>query len=87
MKRIMTKLDQLEHCRFVQSRHPDISEECLQGTIDLATLNSNRFHNPQTGHLEFFPDTPLWIAEMAFRRGWYNMETEIVLRDRYADKY
>jgi len=52
---------------------------------DLATVNSNRYHDPYTGYNEFYPDTPEWILDMAVARGWHNREvTEILQRRAYA---
>jgi hypothetical protein len=37
---------------------------------DIATVNGNQFHNPETGFHEFYPDTPAWIREISKKRGW-----------------
>ena len=30
----------------------------------LAAVNSNQRHNPETGFLEFLPDTPRWVRDL-----------------------
>lgn len=70
-KRILTRLDRLSHIAQVKARDDkDRKGEYWELIGDSATLNSNQYHEPATGFNEFYPDTPLWISQMAVRRGW-----------------
>jgi hypothetical protein len=81
IRRILTPLDRQAHIRAVVRRfnadptsHKTyaIEDEGIQMVGDLATLHTNEFHCDVCGGLEFYPDTPMWIREMAVRRGWAN---------------
>jgi len=35
---------------------------------DIAAVNSNYYHNAETGHLELYSDTPDWVRAVAKKR-------------------
>ena len=61
-KRITTWADFLAH---LQGLTGYASEWSKCGVTMSAAVNSNERHNPQTGFLEFLPDTPQWVIELA----------------------
>ena len=62
--------------------HHYSTDEARELMGDMATMNSNQYHDSYTGFNEFYPDTPEWIIAMAERRGWHNRETTRTLQER-----
>jgi hypothetical protein len=72
---IRTTEDRLAHMLDCQARYsaegyPTISKEALNDIGDIASVNSWQAHDPESGFLRFFPDTPLWVLEIAEKRHW-----------------
>lgn len=66
--RILTRLARRSHIAKATRKEQGRDHRELVG--DLATVNSNYMHNPDTGHHEFAKDTPAWIVSIAARRKW-----------------
>gem|GEM_PF-3613085 len=72
---IRTNEDRLAHMLDCQARHcadgySSMSEKALNNIGDIASVNSWQAHDPETGFLRFFPDTPAWVLEIAEKRHW-----------------
>lgn len=64
-KRILTPLQRAVHIAHCRATHgPGLSEEYFKSVGDNATVTTNKFHNPETGFLEFYPDTPDWVRAL-----------------------
>ena len=61
-KRITTWDDFVAH---LQGLTGNANEWPKCGVTMSAAVNRNERHNPQTGFLEFLPDTPRWVIELA----------------------
>jgi len=75
MKRILTRKDYREHRNRAFPRLPKDggkpwTKRDRDMAADLATVNTNLIHNPETGWQEFVKDTPAWIIRLSARRGW-----------------
>ena len=46
------------------------SDDHYEKIGDIATHNTNIYHNSVTGHHSFYADTPLWIVAMAVQNQW-----------------
>ena len=64
MTRILTESQRAEHVARYRARYPNLPEAHCERVGDLATINSNQFHNPETGFHEFYPDTLDWVREV-----------------------
>jgi hypothetical protein len=72
---IKTPEDRLAHMLYCQARHIadgylSMSEKALNNIGDIASVNSWRAHDPESGFLRFFPDTPAWVLEIAEKHHW-----------------
>jgi hypothetical protein len=72
---IKTPEDRLAHMQYCQARHsadgcPSMSEKALNDIGDIASVNSWQAHDLETGFLRFFPDTPMWVLEIAEKHHW-----------------
>jgi hypothetical protein len=64
-KRILTPLQRAVHIVRCRATHgAGLSEDYFKSLGDMATINTNQFHNPETGFLEFYPDTPDWVRKL-----------------------
>ena len=64
-KRILTPGQRAVHIAHCRATHgPGLPGDYLKSVGDMATVNTNQFHNPETGFLEFYPDTPAWVRAL-----------------------
>jgi hypothetical protein len=52
----------IARCRATHGQ--GLSGEYFKSLGNMAALNTNKFHNPETGLLEFYPDTPAWVRAL-----------------------
>lgn len=74
-KRILTPMDRLQHIIYVKRKDDKVRAKEYYETIgDIASFETNRVHNPETGFSEFLLDTPLWIVKLAVLHKWASPE-------------
>jgi len=65
MTRILTEFQLAAHIAHCRATHgPDLPDSYFESVGNLAAVNSNQFHNPETGFLEFYADTPQWVRDL-----------------------
>lgn len=80
MKRITTNEDRDAHVSNYLAKYPHLAkcEGHAEQVGDMASVNANMFHNPNTGFQEFFADTPEWIIEIARKNKWVTTKSETI---------